>query len=61
MEMSCLSCQRSEQETPLVGLNYQGKVYYLCSRCFPTLLHAPQKLAGKLPDAETLEAADHDH
>ncbi len=58
---TCLNCNRSEQEIPLVTLEYQGKQAYICSQCFPTLIHTPAKLAGKLDGAEKMQPADHDN
>jgi len=57
---TCLNCDRSEQEIPLIALHYQGKQVYICSQCFPNLIHAPAKLAGKLADAEKIQPAQHD-
>jgi hypothetical protein len=61
MNQTCLNCGRSEQEIPLVLLRYQEHDWYLCPRCLPTLIHQPQKLAGKLPGAENLQPANHEH
>jgi len=58
---TCLNCNRTEQEIPLVTLQYQGKQVYICSHCFPTLIHSPAKLAGTMQDAEKIQPADHDH
>jgi hypothetical protein len=58
---TCLNCQKSEQEIPLVTLQYQGYQGYICSQCFPTLIHSPAKLAGKIKDADKIEPASHDH
>jgi hypothetical protein len=58
---TCLNCQKSEQEIPLVTLQYQGQQVYICSGCFPTLIHSPAKLAGKIQDADRIPPADHDH
>jgi hypothetical protein len=57
---TCLNCQKSEQEIPLVTLQYQGKEVYLCSQCFPTLIHSPAKLAGKIENAEKIQPGKHD-
>lgn len=57
---TCLNCNRSEQEVPLITLQYRGEQVFLCSQCFPTLLHDPAKLAGKLADAEKLQPVRHD-
>jgi hypothetical protein len=58
---TCLNCNRTEQEIPLVTVQYQGQQVYICSQCFPTLIHSPAKLAGKLKDAEKIQPADNDH
>jgi hypothetical protein len=58
---TCLNCQKSEEEIPLVTLQYQGKQVYICSQCFPTLIHSPAKLAGKIKDAEKIQPGSHEH
>jgi hypothetical protein len=58
---TCLNCQQSEQEIPLVTLQYLGQTAYICSQCFPTLIHSPAKLAGKIKDADKIQPANHDH
>jgi hypothetical protein len=58
---TCLNCNRSEQETPLVTLQYQGSQVYICTHCFPTLIHSPSKLSGNLKDADKIQPADVDH
>ena len=60
MEKVCLNCNRTENEAPLVTLRYKGEKAYICSQCFPTLIHAPAKLAGKLEGADKLKPANHD-
>jgi len=44
-----------------VTLQYQGLQVYICSQCFPTLIHSPARLVGKLKDADKIQPADHDH
>lgn len=56
----CLNCQKTEREIPLVTLHYQGLEVYICSECFPTLIHTPAKLARKLEDLREIEPADHE-
>lgn len=58
---TCLNCNRSEQEIPLVTLQYQGDRRYICSQCFPMLIHSPARLEGKLEDADKIPPAEHDH
>jgi hypothetical protein len=55
----CLSCDRSENEIPLVTLTYSGKPAYICSRCLPMLIHHPEQLIGKLEGAENIPPAEH--
>lgn len=58
---TCLNCNRSENEMPLITIQYKGDTIYLCSGCLPILLHSPEKLSGKLTDAENIQPAKHDH
>ena len=58
----CLNCSRSEMDVPLVVLRYAGDQAWICSQCLPTLIHQPDRLIGKLADAEKLAPApEHDH
>ena len=56
---NCLSCNRSENEIPLVTLTYSAKPAYICSRCLPLLIHHPEQLIGKLAGAENIPPAEH--
>jgi hypothetical protein len=58
-ELHCLNCEQSERETPLLHLRYSGSDLWMCSQCLPTLIHAPQKLVGKLENAEQIRPALH--
>lgn len=55
----CLVCEHTSQEIPLIQLHYQGQSYWICPQHFPTLIHKPQALVGKLPGAEKLSAHEH--
>ncbi|GMU95570.1 MULTISPECIES: hypothetical protein [Ignavibacterium] len=55
----CLNCNVSENEIPLVNLNFAGNKTFICSRCLPVLIHSPQKLIGKLDGAENIPSANH--
>ncbi|MGA3287392.1 MAG: hypothetical protein ABSD46_08195 [Bacteroidota bacterium] len=57
--LHCLNCKQSERETPLLHLRYNGDELWICSQCLPTLIHAPQKLIGKLENAEQIRPAAH--
>lgn len=60
-EKICLNCGRSSDQAPLMTLDFRGETYYLCPQCLPVMIHKPQNLVGKLPGAETLLPANHDH
>ena len=52
----CLFCEKTENEIPLVQLDYQGRNLWICPQHIPVLIHDPQKLVGMLPGAENMEA-----
>jgi hypothetical protein len=60
-ELSCLNCGKLETETPLLHLHYNGEDLWICSQCLPTLIHAPQKLAGKIKNADQIKPVEHRH
>ena len=47
--------RRSDQEA-LIALEYQDRKLWICPEHLPLLIHSPQKLVGKIPDAENLNA-----
>ena len=57
---TCLNCGASEQGRPLITLKFQGKEFYICPQCLPTLIHKPYQLADKLPDFTPSEALSQD-
>lgn len=57
---TCLNCNQTEEQIPLVTLQYLGQPAYICSQCFPMLIHSPAKLAGKLKGAEKIPPAAND-
>ncbi|NWG07614.1 MAG: hypothetical protein HXY35_13110 [Chloroflexi bacterium] len=48
-ESTCLNCDTSEQERPLITLKFQKTELYICPQCLPVLIHKPYQLAEKLP------------
>ena len=56
---NCLSCNRSENEIPLVTLTYSSKPAYICSHCLPLLIHHPEQLIGRLEGADKIPPAEH--
>jgi hypothetical protein len=60
-DKTCLNCGRTANEIPLLSLEYRGEARNICPQCLPVLIHKPQNLVGKLPGAENLAPANHDH
>ncbi len=60
-EPACLNCKRSDTEAVLLSIRFRGSAGWICSQCFPTLIHNPGKLAGTLDGAATLSPAARDH
>ena len=56
---TCIVCERSSQEVPLLAVEYQGKQYWICPQHFPILIHEPAELIGRLPGAENLQGHQH--
>lgn len=52
----CLFCKRTDEEIPLVQLDFKSVHYWICPQHIPILIHQPDKLAGMLPGAEDMEA-----
>ena len=52
----CMFCKRTEEETPLLQVDFKSIQYWICPQHIPILIHDPQKLIGILPDAENLKA-----
>ena len=57
---TCLYCQRTSDQTPLISMIYRGAPIWICPQHLPILIHKPAELAGKLPGAEGLEAFEGD-
>lgn len=58
----CLHCQRGSDQVPLIALHYQDTRAWICPQHLPILIHKPSQLAGRLPGAENLGAAEgHEH
>jgi len=53
----CISCNRGDQETPLIKLTFQSTNYWICPQHMPLLIHNPAQLIGKLPGADKLKPA----
>jgi hypothetical protein len=59
-EPGCVGCGRGEAEAVLLPIHFRGEERWICSQCFPMLIHNPSKLAGRLEGAETLTPGEHE-
>jgi hypothetical protein len=58
-EKTCLNCNRTDVQVPLIALTFKGGTKYICPQCLPVLIHKTQQLADKLPGVEIAPPADH--
>lgn len=56
---TCINCNRTDQQVPLVNLTFNGEARQICAQCFPILIHKIHLLADKLPGVEILPTAAH--
>lgn len=58
-QQQCVSCDRTQEQIPLIALQFQNKTFHICPQHLPVLIHNPQMLVGKLPGAEGMTPAEH--
>ena len=58
-EPRCLVCDRTQDATPLIPLQYRSGRTWICPQHLPILIHDPTQLVGRLPGAEDLRPAEH--
>ncbi len=58
---TCLNCNRSEEQIPLLVMQFRNKTVHICPQCLPVLIHKPENLAEKLPGMEIIKPAEHEH
>ena len=51
---NCLSCDRTDEQVPLLHLTFKAETKYICAQCLPVLIHKTHLLAGKLPGVEII-------
>jgi hypothetical protein len=56
---TCLACDRSSDQIPLITFQYQGKALWICPEHLPILIHQPARLADRLAGAEGFTSAEH--
>ena len=58
-EKTCLNCNRTDEQIPLLNLTFKDEAKYICAQCLPVLIHKTHLLADKLPGMEIAPPADH--
>jgi hypothetical protein len=56
---ACISCEKTDQQVPLLQMVYQGKEVFICPQCLPVLIHKPEKLEEKLLGMKPGKPAEH--
>lgn len=51
---NCLSCDRTDEQVPLLQLTFKNEIKYICAQCLPVLIHKAYMLADKLPGIEII-------
>lgn len=58
---TCIRCNQSEQDVPLLLVRYQGREFWICPQHLPILIHKPALLADRLPGIENVTPPDEGH
>ncbi len=48
---ACLACGQGSEDAPLICLEFRGAPLWICPQHMPLLIHQPEQLVGRLPDA----------
>ncbi len=51
-ESTCLNCNRTDEQVPLLTLTFKGEAKHICAQCLPILIHKIHLLVDKLPGVE---------
>lgn len=58
---TCISCERTEKQTPLINLIFNQQSIHICPQCLPILIHHPERLASKFPGMESKNPSPDEH
>lgn len=58
-ETTCVNCNRSDEQTPLITLTFKGETKFICAQCLPLLIHKTHELADKFPGIELPQNSEH--
>jgi hypothetical protein len=56
---TCIVCELDDEQVPLIKVQYQGNIYWICPQHLPILIHKPAQLSHRLPGLENLGPAEH--
>lgn len=45
---TCINCGRTEADSLVVCLRFQGRSFWACTACMPVVIHKTDQLADKL-------------
>jgi hypothetical protein len=51
----CVNCKKTDQQVPLLQMQYRGDEVHICPQCLPALIHKPASLKEKLPGVENIQ------
>jgi hypothetical protein len=57
----CINCHRTEEQIPLLALQFRQEQVHLCPQCLPVLIHKPEKLSAVLPGLDPTPPAEGGH
>ena len=58
-EKTCVNCNRTDEQIPLLNLTFKNETKYICPQCLPVLIHKIHLIADKFPGIEIAPATDH--
>ncbi|MBN2387448.1 MAG: hypothetical protein JXB85_10535 [Anaerolineales bacterium] len=57
----CLQCEKTDQQVPLLKMQFQDAEVHICPQCLPVLIHKPANLADRLPGMQPGQPPQHEH
>jgi hypothetical protein len=60
-ETQCLYCERDSNQVPLIAMKYGEQALWICPQHLPILIHHPEQLRDKLPEATFFNSPEANH
>ena len=58
-EKTCINCDRTDEQIPLITIHFKGEEKHICPQCLPVLIHKTHMPADKLPGMDAGSPAGH--